>query len=110
MLRYLIFGRKELNKQKQAPSPSHTPAASTPQKIKQQIRDSYSGMLYHGSKSPMTNETYDPSKNKLSNRNLGVGLYFTPDLELASKYGKNILQQNVNLDIDNKILNVKLNI
>ena len=90
--------QKELNKQKQAPSPSPTPAASTPQKIKQQIRDSYSGMLYHGSKSPMTNETYDPSKNKLSNRNLGVGLYFTPDLELASKYGKNILQQNVNLD------------
>ena len=88
--------QKELNKQKQAPS--HTPAVPTPQKIKQQIRDSYSGILYHGSKSPMTNETYDPSKNKLSNRNLGVGLYFTPDLELASKYGKNILQQNINLD------------
>lgn len=58
---------------------------------------SYSGTLYHGSKMPMDNVTYDPSKGQ-GRRNVGNGLYFTPELEQAAKHGKHILQQQVQLD------------
>lgn len=58
---------------------------------------SYSATVYHGSKTSLENATYDPTKGKGSH-NLGSGLYYTPDLELASKYGKNILQSNIQLD------------
>ena len=57
----------------------------------------YSGTLYHGSQTLMDDATYDASKGK-GLKNLGSGLYFTPDLEQAAKHGKNILQQDVQLD------------
>ena len=66
-------------------------------KTKVKKGQTYSGTLYHGSKSPMDNVTYDPSKGK-GMKNLGSGLYFTPDLELAAKHGKNIVKQNVQLE------------
>jgi hypothetical protein len=58
---------------------------------------SYSGTVYHGSKTPLDDVTYDPTKGQ-GQRNVGNGLYFTPNLEQAAKHGKNILQSNVQLD------------
>lgn len=66
-------------------------------KTKAKKGQTYSGTLYHGSKSPMDDVTYDPSKGK-GMKNLGSGLYFTPDLELAAKHGKNIVKKNVQLE------------
>ena len=57
----------------------------------------YSGTIYHGSKTSMDDTTYDASKGN-GLKNMGSGLYFTPDLEQAAKHGKNILQQSVQLE------------
>ena len=56
----------------------------------------YSRNVYHGSEVPLDNATYDPSKGA-GVKKLGIGLYTTPDLELAAQYGQNIAQKTVAL-------------
>ena len=60
------------------------------------VGQAYSGDVYHGSKVPLDNVQYDPSKGT-GWRNLGTGLYVTPDLELATTYGENIVKKSVAL-------------
>lgn len=60
------------------------------------LGQAYSGDVYHGSKAPLDDVQYDPSKGT-GWRNLGLGLYVTPDLELAATYGENIVKKTVAL-------------
>ena len=60
------------------------------------IGQAYSGDVYHGSKVPLDDVQYDPSKGS-GWRNLGAGLYVTPDVELAATYGENIVKKSVAL-------------
>ena len=56
----------------------------------------YKGEVYHGSKVPLDNVTYDPAHGG-GFKNLGTALYVTPNLELAEKYGENIVKKSVAL-------------
>lgn len=60
------------------------------------IGQAYSGVVYHGSKKPLDNITFDPNSGD-GFRNLGTGMYYTPELLMASEYGKNIVQTTVDL-------------
>ena len=59
--------------------------------------DTVLATVYHGSKNILNNAEYDISKSS-GRRNLGEGMYVTPDVDLAAKHGKNILKQTVSMD------------
>lgn len=56
----------------------------------------YSGMVYSGSKTPLEDITYDPSVGD-GWRNLGEAWYVSSDLSVAADYGKHIIQKAVEL-------------
>ena len=73
------------------------PKKEEPKKTEPKKGEHYSGTFYHGSKFSMTNTAYDASKGK-GFKNLGVGLYLTPDVKLAEKYGKHIIKLEAEFD------------
>lgn len=61
----------------------------------------YSGRLYHGSTTALENVDYDVTKGK-GLKNLGPGLYFTPNFDQAYKHGKHVA--TVDADYDNILM------